>query len=651
MLRNKERSTGRSRGSAIVLGTAGALAVAMSFAPIANAAVTTPDPGTTTTTTTTTDPTLAAPAADPIVDPALAAPAASALTKPAPTASPAASAAKPSSTGTVDACATAPRAPWRLSAERDATDPTTFVISWGDVGCATRYNVSVFTKGVDDVTVVDGATTSFKVTGSNTNQTYAIQVSSRNDAGKGASTPVYYLRPTTPHGVTGMKITYNDLKQAVLTWNAPTDRKVAAYRLQVTQVATHKVFIDDKIAGDLTETPLAGLDARGMFVITLQALSDTGEGPISRLIIGGEEPNPVKSIGAIRDPGNPKQIIVTWLPSDNTLKGNVIGYEIGYGKHSANERVFVKVTEGKVVIPADASTVVVVRVITDNGKSRWSKAIRVPMDGNRETTTTNPSIDLVEQSGVVTVAASDVVASTYRLVVKIAPTLSNGGFTDTQYSQSGAQTLSFRTVPQGMYVVTVEGGGKELARRYVNVGKAGYMFAGDWKTTLGSPKISDAGIEMPVAGETRVLSTRPRANQDVVISTDAQLTAGDGYGFWFRTSNLEGNKPTGLTFQYDPKWNSSFIVRQWQNGTECGTPIATAKFPGGLVVNGNHRITMAAAGDSMYATLDGVKLFDVPSLSAAMAANKCGYTPPTGTQVGLRKWTTSTVIFKDISVQ
>jgi hypothetical protein len=311
----------------------------------------------------------------------------------------------------------------------------------------------------------------------------------------------------------------------------------------------------------------------------------------------------------------------------------------------------VKVTEGTVVIPADQSTIVIVRVITDHGKSSWSKAVRVPIDGNRETTTTNPNVDLVEQDGVVTVAAAQALANSNRLVVKIAPTLGNGGFTDTQYSQAGAQTLSFRTVPTGMYLVTVENAGKEVARRYVNVGKAGYMFAGDWKTTVGSPKISDLGIEMPVSGETRVLSTRPRTTQDVVISTDAQLTAGDGYGFWFRTSNLETNKPTGLTFQYDPKWNSSFIIRQWQNGTECGTPIANVKFPAGLAINGNHRITMAAQGDTLFASLDGVQLFSLPSLSKAMAANKCGYVAPTGTQIGLRKWTTSTVLFKDITVQ
>ncbi|MBK9740860.1 MAG: fibronectin type III domain-containing protein, partial [Actinobacteria bacterium] len=465
-----------------------------------------------------------------------------------------------------------------------------------------------------------------------------------------AATPTFYLRPATPAGVTGLKVTYNDVQDALLTWKAPTDRKPEAYLLKVTRVADQKLIIEDKFPGDVLETPLKGLDARGMFVITLQALNTSGVGPVARLVLGDEKPNPVKSIAAIRDPGNPKQIIVTWLPSDNTLKGNVIGYEIGYGAATADQRVFVKVTEGKVVIPADRSTVVIVRVLTDAGKSRWSKDVRVPMDGNRETTTTNPSVDLVEQSGVVTVAASQALASGNRLVVRIAPTLNNGGFTDTQYSQAGAQTLSFRTVPQGMYLVTVEDSGTELARRYVNVGKAGYMFAGDWKTTMGSPKISDAGIEMPVAGETRVLSTKARATQDVVISTDAQLTTGDGYGFWFRTSNLE-TRPTGLTFQYDPKWNGSFIVRQWQNGTECGTPIATTKFPAGLAINGNHRITMAAEGDTLFASLDGVQLFNVPSLSTVMSANKCGYAAPTGTQIGLRKWTTSTVLFKDITVQ
>ena len=366
-------------------------------------------------------------------------------------------------------------------------------------------------------------------------------------------------------------------------------------------------------------------------------------------MIGEEHPNPVKSIAAIRDPNNPKQVIVSWLPSDNTLRGNVLGYEIGYGKRSADNRIIVKQTEGSVVVPADESTVVIVRVITDRGRSRWSKHIRVPIDAARLTGTTNPSIDLIEQDGVVTVAETNALAKN-QLVVKITPTLANGGFTDTQYSQIGANHLSFRTVPQGSYVVTVENGGKELARRYVNIGNVGFMGAGDWKVVQGFADLADGSVDMTKSGETRVLNVRPRTTQDVVVQTDALLTVGDGYGFWFRTSNLETGKPSGLTFQYDPKYNNSFIIRHWQNGSECSKPIAVTPFPTGLAVNGMHRIVMAGQGDTLYATLDGVKLFALPSLSQAVAGNTCGYAAPTGTQVGLRKWTTSQVLFKNTSI-
>jgi hypothetical protein len=292
---------------------------------------------------------------------------------------------------------------------------------------------------------------------------------------------------------------------------------------------------------------------------------------------------------------------------------------------------------------------VIVRVITDRGCSRWFKHIRVPIDGNRLTATTNPSVDLVEQDGVVTVAETNVLAKN-QLVVKITPTLANGGFTDTQYSQVGANHLSFRTVPQGSYVVTVETGGKELARRYLNIGKVGFMAPTDWKVVQGFAGITDGTVDMSKSGESRVLNVRPRTSQDVVVETDAQLTAGDGYGFWFRTSGLETNKPSGLTFQYDPKYSSSFIIRHWQNGTECSKPIAVTKFPAGLNVNGTHRIVIAGQGDTLFATLDGVELFALPSVSKAVAGNACGYAAPTGTQVGLRKWTTSQVVFKNTSI-
>ena len=638
---SSNRPTSGGLRSLVAVAAVGAVALSTYLAPIATAATTVDPNGTVTVTA---DPGAATSTPAEAVAPA------------APTTTTGtATAAKPSAptptTPKPSACTTAtPAAPWRLVATRDAEDPTAAKVEWAAVACATRYNVSVMVDGKDDVNVVDAATTTYTVTGSSTAKTYKIQVSSRNDAGQGASTQVYYLRPSVPAGVTGMKVTYDDLSAAILSWKAPIDRQPKSYQLLVTRVADKKVIIDQELDGAATSAGLPGLDARGMFVITLQAMNASGPGPKSRLVIGDENPNPVKSIAAIRDPGNPGMVIVSWLPSDNTLKGTVIGYEIGYGSHSANERVFVKATDGTVSIPADKSTVVIVRVVTDHGKSRWSKAVRIPIDGNRNTTTTNTSIDLVEQDGVVTIAASQGLANDFKLMVKILPTAANGGFTDTQYSQGGANFLSFRTVPEGSYVVTVEGGGRELARRYLNIGKVGMMFPSDWKVITGYANISDTTVDLPKAGETRVLSTRARTTQDVVIETDAQLTTGDGYGFWLRTSNLE-TRPTGLSFQYDPKWNSAFIIRQWQNGTECSKPIASTPFPKGLNINGVHRIVMAAQGDTLFATLDGVKLFDVPSLSAAIAGNSCKYAAPTGTQVGLRKWTTSQVIFKNTTIQ
>lgn len=591
-----------------------------------------------------------APHADPVPAPSAAAsakPSATPTATPTPTPSATASAAP---TAPTKACAnTSPKAPWRLVASRSAEDPRTVEIAWAAVACATRHNVSIFVGNTDDVRTVDAGTTKLTITDTDPSKVYRIQVSSRNDAGQGASTPVFRLFPATPAGVTGLKLVYDDVNAGILTWGAPKDRAPDAYRLVVTRVSDRKVVLETDLPGDATKAYIPDMDSRAMFLITLQPINKLGEGPKARLVVGDQRPNPVTEFSAIRDPGDPTQVIVTWKAPDNSLKGRVLGYEVAFGKGRAAESVIVKDNDASVRIPTDRSGVIIIRVLSENGKSTYSKPIRIWSDNNPGTTTTNQSIDLVEQNGVITIAASQSVASDHQLVVRIEPTADNGGFTETQYSQQGAQVLSFRQVPQGMYLVKVEGSGKELARRWVNVGRAGYMFAADWKTTLGSPSISETGIEMPKPGETRVLSLRPRATQDVVIETNAQLTAGDGYGFWFRTSNLEG-RPSGLTFQYDPRWKGSFLIRLWQNGTECGNPIAITPFPAGLKINGEHRIVMSAKDDEMWATLNGVRLFSVPSLKEIIASNTCGYASPTGTQVGLRKWTSSTVIFKDISI-
>lgn len=650
MLKFRNRSGRGTRGTAVIAAAATALAVFASVAPAAQAEVLPDASGTITvsapTTTANAEPaTLADPSAPVTATPVTATPT-TATTTATPVTTTSTAAVKPA------ACSTAPKAPWRLVAARDTQDPTTFTVNWAAVGCATRYNVSVFVDGNDAVTMVPADVTSYTVTGSDPAKTYRIQVSSRNDAGLGASSSVFYLRPGTPAGVTGMAISYADVTGAVLTWKAPADRLPSHYLLTVTRVSDKKVIIERKVAGDVTKELLDGLDARGMFVITLQAVNTSGTGPTSRLVIGDENPNPVKSVAAIRDPGNPKQVIVSWLPSDNTLRGAVLGYEIGFGSARADERLFVKDTDANVTIPADKSVIVIVRVITDRGKSRWSRSVRVPLTDAPKTATTNQSIDLLDQDGVISVAATQAVADSYRLVVKITPTANNGGFSETQYSQPGAKVLTFRKVPEGQYVVTVEGDAREMARRYVNVGNVGKMSAADWKLYFGKASITGDAVDMNNGSETRVFSTRTFATQDMVLASKAQLRSGWGYGVWFRTSGMETNAVTGLSFQYDPKWGNQFIVRQWNKGTECSVPIAKTPFPAGMAINGVHDIVVAAQGNSLYATIDGVRLFDVADLSGAIAKNNCGYPAPTGTAVGLRTWGAGTsAVFTNTTVR
>ncbi len=223
-------------------------------------------------------------------------------------------------------------------------------MNWGSVGCATRYNVSIFSKGQDDVQWVDASTTSFTVTNADPTVTYGIQISSRNDAGDGASTPVYYLRPAVPTGVSGIEINYSDVTTATLRWKAPTVRTPESYQLKVKRLRDGQWIIDRTIDGALESVQLDGLDARGIFVVTLQPVNKVGLGPKARMVIGDEKPNAVRSISVIRDPGNKNDVIISWLPSDNTLKGTVIGYEVAYGAHSANDRVIVKDTDATVTV-------------------------------------------------------------------------------------------------------------------------------------------------------------------------------------------------------------------------------------------------------------------------------------------------------------
>jgi hypothetical protein len=62
------------------------------------------------------------------------------------------------------------------------------------------------------------------------------------------------------------------------------------------------------------------------------------------------------------------------------------------------------------------------------------------------------------------------------------------------------------------------------------------------------------------------------------------------------------------------------------------------KWPAGVAVNGKHLITVVASGDTLYASIDGIRLSDVTSLKASLKSSNCNVAEPHGTEVGFRTW-------------
>jgi hypothetical protein len=117
-----------------------------------------------------------------------------------------------------------------------------------------------------------------------------------------------------------------------------------------------------------------------------------------------------------------------------------------------------------VTIPADKSVVIV--------RHHRPRQVALVALGPRatdapKTATTNQSIDLLDQDGVISVAATQAVADTHRLVVKISHRQQRRVHRDQYFSRAPTCSPSARF--PGQYVVTVEGDAKEMARRYVNV--------------------------------------------------------------------------------------------------------------------------------------------------------------------------------------
>lgn len=138
-----------------------------------------------------------------------------------------------------------------------------------------------------------------------------------------------------------------------------------------------------------------------------------------------------------------------------------------------------------------------------------------------------------------------------------------------------------------------------------------------------------------------VLLAEESNGSDYNIATDANLTSGNGYGLFFRTTKNEAGRIEGYTFQYDPGYGGGqFIMRKWVNGYELWPPFAAARPADDFDWhNVNRKVEVDVQGDSFTAIVDGEEV---------LTGTDDSY--PEGS-VGLRTWGGSQVCFDNFQVE
>ncbi len=544
-----------------------------------------------------------------------------------------------------------------LQVVRAGADANTLAITWKPVTGASRYTVNVF-DGVNQFAYnVPATTTSFSYVGSGNCTRYRVVVNAVDAAGGSSATGAYLVPPLAPGGLTALSVDRsNDGGTVALKWGSPAAgssfEPVANYAVNFRNMADGTVLTTR--ATPATDLTVTALDPARTYVTEIVPTNRFGSCAPSKILVRGPQASPATAVKAVRDEHDSNAVNVSWVQPTWTGYGAVGKMQVGY--RGPNDAAITWVDQ-----PADA-TAATLKLDSAVDWSVWVRAVNVK-GVNGETTSAytltrasavgtpvvDPRVSIQESSGVVKVSFDGPVGSsaTYpNMNVAIAPTALDSGFSANQDAFNRAQTFTFDKVPCGAFTVVVTGYGpnasQEFGRKMINYCNDGAVPSSEWKTTGTGGEVKDGQVR--VKGEKddgRALSTIPRTSPDMVSSTDATLEAGSGDNIFARASEKEGAGISAYAFRYDPgnaavdpTFGKAISLRVWQDGQECRTPLAVAKWPAALEVNASHRVAFVTKGDTAFATIDGYKVFAVPSLKAALVASGCSVGEPTGAQLG-----------------
>ena len=572
---------------------------------------------------------------------------------------------------TASASAQTPAAPAGLKVVRAGADLQTLNISWKPVTGAARYTVNIFDGVHHTAYNVAADKTNFVFQGSGNCTRYRVNVIAVDSRGGSAVTADALLAPLAPGGISNPKVDRSDDGGTVsLGWTAPASggsyAPVTSYKVLFRSLVDNAVLVQ-RDSADTTET-VKGLDPARSYAAEIVPSNAFGSCQTSKLLVRGPQPAAPSELKVVRDGNEGHDVNISWRNPAWTGYGPASKVQVGVRNPSMKDPKWTDLpagsTSAKLSLANSSKWSVWVRVVNGNAYGQLTKEYFLAKAGGSGAPTIDPNVTINNTDGVVQVhfgAPVGSIASYPKVNVSIAPTTTDNGFSAHQDAFNRAQTFTFDSVPCGAYTVVVTGygeqGSSEFGRKMITRCDSGLVPANQWKLISGAAKIEGNLVGFTAAGENRVVSTVPRTSTDMVYSTQATLSTGRGYGIWSRATLGAYNQVSGYSFQYDPgyqyvdsKFGKALLLRVWQDGRECGTPIAKVQWPSGLKVDGTHEVTVVTRGDTLFATIDGTKMFDVPSLKTALANSNCSMKEPTGSQVGFRTWGDTQATFSNTTI-
>ena len=556
----------------------------------------------------------------------------------------------------------APKAPGTLTVKRTGDNLQQLDIVWKAVPGVDHYAVTVFNGQKDDVKVVDANTTELVVDAPGVCTRYQVRVAAV-DASGSASTNVYRVPTLAPGGVQKMQTDRSSNGEAAKAFWAepqfPGSGEKPYYLVQLKELASNKIVKEEKTTD--TAVGFDGLSPKRSYAVKVTAANEFGQCITGTSLLRNQKPAAPGNVRVYRDGGSPSVVIMEWDAPEWNGYGKLEGYQIFVRRTDKKEAEVFKVDANtnayKWELKSEKSYTFQIRAIGSDGFGDMSKPITLVKDGGEGSGEVDPKVKITEADQVVGVTFTGVVGSSTKypqMKLDITPTVGKG-FSDSHVVSNGAGMLSFGKVPCGVYTVVVTGFGsreaKEFGRQGINLCNSGGVDAGSWRKVFGQADITGNTVDMHYGNEARVLSTLKRESKNVVFTTEATLREGAGYGLWTRASDEKnGNKISGYNFEFDAA-NKRLVLRLWEEGKQCNTALAKVDWPSGLEVNAKHRVSIVHEKDTYYAAIDGLKVFDVPSLEKAAEKSKCEMDDPEGKQVGFRTWNAKTsALFENSSV-